>query len=342
MILIPTYAEIGIMASFLITTCRIIQGMSSMGEIVGATLYITEITKPPIQYAAVTLVCAFANLGTIFALLVATLVTSFGYNWRYAFGFGMVIALIGGVARQRLRETPDFADAKRRIKNKIEKVGIDPNRIDDNPMMLEKLDKKTALSLFFMDCGWPVAFYIGYFYCSNILKDVFHYSPAQIIHQNLMVACVNFLERSVLSYLSYKIYPITIIKFKCLVFTIFMLFTPYLLNNANSPNDIFLIQIVIIAFGCTTLPAMPLIYKYIPIFQRFTCASFTYALSSATIYLITSFGLIFTTKCLGNFGILAIVIPSIIVFMYAINHFENLEKKAGAYPKSWLFKSSQI
>lgn len=36
MSVLPTYAEIGITASYTIIICRIIQGMSSMGEIIGA------------------------------------------------------------------------------------------------------------------------------------------------------------------------------------------------------------------------------------------------------------------------------------------------------------------
>jgi len=38
----PTYAEIGITASVIITLCRIIQGLSSMGEVIGAELYVAE------------------------------------------------------------------------------------------------------------------------------------------------------------------------------------------------------------------------------------------------------------------------------------------------------------
>lgn len=333
MTVIPTYAEIGITASILITICRIVQGISSMGEIVGACLYITEIIKPPMNYCAVTICCAFANLGTIFALLIATLVTSFDYNWRYAFGFGMVIALVGGVARQRLRETPDFADAKRRMKKRFEDAHRDVKILENNPMWKEKINKKSAISLFLMDCGWPVAFYIGYFYCSAILRDTFHYSPAQIIQQNLIVATVNFLERSILSYLAYKIYPLKIVKFKCIIFTIFSLFTPYLLSKASSGNDVLLVQMVVIAFGCTTLPAMPIIYKHIPIFKRFTSASISYACSSAIIYAITSFGLIYLTAFFGHSGILVIVIPTVIGFAFAVNHFENLEKESGDYPQ---------
>ena len=38
MAVLPTYAQIGIAASWLVTICRIVQGMSSMGEFIGAQL----------------------------------------------------------------------------------------------------------------------------------------------------------------------------------------------------------------------------------------------------------------------------------------------------------------
>ncbi len=37
---LPTYAQIGIAATWIITICRIVQSISSMGEMVGAQLYI--------------------------------------------------------------------------------------------------------------------------------------------------------------------------------------------------------------------------------------------------------------------------------------------------------------
>jgi MHS family proline/betaine transporter-like MFS transporter len=42
---LPTYAEIGVTASIIVTICRMVQGMSSMGEVIGASLYIAEITN---------------------------------------------------------------------------------------------------------------------------------------------------------------------------------------------------------------------------------------------------------------------------------------------------------
>jgi MHS family proline/betaine transporter-like MFS transporter len=334
MTVIPTYAQIGIAASFLITACRIVQGISSMGELMGAELYAAEIIKyPPLAYASVACICAFATLGTLLALLVATAITSFGLNWRYAFGFGMIIALIGGVARQELRETPDFIDAKRRIKLKIDEAGINSDMIDSNPVVKEKVETNTFISLFFMDCGWPVAFYIVYFYCSTILRDKFHYTPGEIIQHNLIVGIVNCFERFLLTYLAYRIYPLKILKFKWVIYTITILVLPYILTFSTSPIHILLIQMVIIAFGPTKLPTLPIVYKYIPVFKRFKVISFTYALGTALVYIITSFGLIEMTRIFGYWGIIFIVLPGLLLYKYGVGYFEKLERESGRYPK---------
>ena len=71
-----------------------------------------------------TLLVVFITLGATVALVVGTLVTSFGLDWRIAFWFGAAIAIVGAVVRTNLRETPDFIDAKRRIKKTVAQTGI--------------------------------------------------------------------------------------------------------------------------------------------------------------------------------------------------------------------------
>lgn len=105
---LPTYAQIGITATWVVTLCRIAQGMSSMGEIIGAQIYIAECIPRPASYPAVAFVSVAANLGGMVAVGIAALVTSSGLNWRTAFWIGAIVALVGAVARTRLRETPDF------------------------------------------------------------------------------------------------------------------------------------------------------------------------------------------------------------------------------------------
>ena len=323
---LPTYEQIGITAAYIVTICRIVQGMATMGEVIGADLYITEITKPPIQYPAVTLIVVFGVLGGTVALGVASLVTSFGLNWRSAFWLGALVAVIGAVARTRLRETPDFADAKRRIKNAIIKAKHDPDLLNQNVIWNEKVNKKTALSLFFIECSWPVCFYFAYMYCGNILKTTFHFTPEEVIHQNFIVSMIQLFSWLIVAYLSYIIYPLKILKVRLILFLIFIAFCPYLLNNITSPYQIMMIQAVIAVFGFMGTPAIPIFYKHFPVFKRFTYATFSYALSRAFIYVVTSFGLVYFSTFFGNYVVLVVMIPTAIAFIYAVHHFETLEK----------------
>jgi len=229
--------------------------------------------------------------------------------------------------RTRLRETPDFADAKRRVKKALAQIKRDPKILKENVIWTEKVNKKTALSLFFIECSWPVCFYLAYMYCGNILKNLFHFTPEQVIHQNFIVSLIQLFAWVILSYLSYKIYPLKIVRVRLVIFTIFILFCPYFLDNIQSSFQMLLIQSVIAVFGYMGTPAMPIFYKRFPVFKRFTYTTFAYALSRAFVYIVTAFGLAYCSEYLGNWGILVIVVPTAILFIYGLSHFEKLEKE---------------
>lgn len=330
---LPTYAEIGVAAAWIMTICRIFQGMSSMGEIIGADLYLTELIKPPIQYFAVAILESFCVVGSFAALGIASLVTSFGLNWRIAFWIGAGIALIGGFARTALRETPDFVDARRQLTKTLEKANIDKKKIKNFYLYKEKTNLKTVLAFFLTDCAWPLGFYLTYIYCGDILRNNFNYTPEQVIHQNLLVSIIELFNAFLLIYLSTKIYPLKILKLKLSVFIIFVLMCPYLLYKAASPTHIFLIQSFIMLFGCFINPAFPIFYKHLPILKRFTYVSFSFATSRAVMYAITSFGVIYLTEFFGYWGLLFILVPVTIGFSYGINFFQKLEQAVGNYPK---------
>jgi hypothetical protein len=299
--------------------------MSSMGEVIGAELYVTEITRPPVQYPAVALVTIFASIGGFAALLVANFSIKYGYNWRYAFWMGAIIAIIGAVARTRLRETPEFADAKRRLAAYLESADHDSNALHKTSMYREKVNKRSALALFLIQCAWPVCFYLIYFHCSNIAKDSFEYTSEQVIHQNLIVSIFQVASFVLWTYLSIYVYPLTLLKFKLAFFSIIAIMIPALLTNISSPNQLLFLQILLVMFSLSYSSAMPIFYKHFPVFKRFTCASFTYAVSRIAVYLVTSFGLVYLTRFFGNWGMLVIILPTVISFAFGIVHFENLE-----------------
>ncbi len=335
---LPTYEQIGITASWLLTLCRIMQGMSSMGEIMGAEIYLAEATKPPIQYPVVSLMSTFSSFGTMVALAIASLVTSYNFNWRHAFMCGAGVALVGVVARTSLRETPDFADAKRHLKralhNVSDKISINQNRLENNLLINEKVSRKTAIAYFFINCSWPVSFYFTYIHCSNILKNSFNYSVEQVIHHNLIVSLVNLLVYITLTFLCYRIYPLIITRFRLKVFWVLALILPFCLNSVTDPIHVLLIQSSFMLFNPQGLPAIAIYIKHFPIFKRFSYTSWIFALSRALMYVVTSFGLVYLVEYFGHFGVIMIMLPISIGFAYGLNHFEKLEKEAGNYPET--------
>lgn len=330
---LPTYAEIGITAAVVVSICRIIQGMTSMGEIIGAELYLTETIKRPQQYMSVTVISFFSVLGGTFALGVAFISSSYNFNWRYAFCFGALVALIGSVARTTLRETPEFADAKRRMKMIFADINENSSILEKNPIWTEKVNKVTALSLFLIFCAWPVCFYLTFIHCGEILRNNFGYTVEQVIYQNFFVSIVEMLGILSLVYLCYYVYPLMILKIRMVIFWVLILICPYLLSHARTAFDIFLFQVFILLFIPSLAPARSILFTYFPVLQRFTYVSSLFAISHTIMYIITSFGLIYLTKYLGNYGLQIIIIPVMIGYSFGIFHFEKLEKITGNYPK---------
>lgn len=308
---LPTYAQIGIGAAWIVSLCRIFQGLSSMGERIGAEVYIVEITKPPAQYPAVAMCSVSATLGTVFALAIASLVTRKGWDWRIAFWAGATIALVGSIARTRLRETPDFIKAK-----KYKKIISNLN---------EKVNKKTSLCSFLINLTWPLFFFFVYVYCANILKNQFGYTSTQIIINNFYVSLAQLSSFILWMYLSNKIHPLRILKWKLLpVFILIVLIPTFLINNESAFN-LFLLQLLVIFFTPDSMPAESILIKHFPIFKRVTYATFIYALSRALMYVVTSFSLIYITEAFGPNGLLIIFIPTCVGYLYGILHFEKLE-----------------
>ncbi len=331
---VPDYYSIGIMASWIVTICRIMQGVASMGEIIGAELYLTEMFPAPRRYPIVALVGFSAAFGSVVALGTSMVVTKYGLNWRHAFWIGAIIALIGSTARTTLRETPEFADVTRRIKNAITSSNNDGLgkaavllQNTSNAVYKEKTSFKTFLSYFLIQCPWPVCFYFTYVYSGDILKQVFHYTSSEVIYHNFFIALVQLFSVVMLIFLSARVYPLKILKYKLIMFSVFMLICPLWLNSLESPLELMLIQSIIILLALDNLPAIPIFFIHFPVLRRFTNASFTFALSRAFMYIITSFGIVYLHESFGYFGLWVIVIPMIIGYSYGLAHFYKLEKE---------------
>lgn len=327
---LPTYAQIGIIASWAITICRILQGISSMGEIMGAEIYLTEMTKPPQSYQIVSLISCSARLGTMAALGVATAVLTLGVEWRTAFWAGAAVAVVGSVARTRLRETPEFLSHKnnKKLSSSSKKTNlIDAENSTENVQfnLKDKVPFKTILAYFMISSGPPACLYFSYMYFVPLLKSN-GLSSELIVRQNFFISIVEFLALVVIIYLSKKIEPLKILKYRSSLYLLFILLFPIVIEQTQGYYSIFIIQLLSVVFTLTGVPAVPILIKHFPILRRFSYTSFIYALSRAVVYMITSFGLVYFTEWFGHLGTYGVLIPITASFLWSVNYFEKLEK----------------
>ena len=113
--ILPTYAQIGYLATALLIGARILQGFSIGGEVPGSITYIAEKFKQHNYFFA----CAWLTFGANFAVAIGsqlikllTLASSptfmLSYGWRIPFIFGSLLSIIGFYVRKRLSESAAY------------------------------------------------------------------------------------------------------------------------------------------------------------------------------------------------------------------------------------------
>jgi MFS family permease len=328
---LPTYAQIGITAAWIVTICRILQGMSSMGEAVGAAIYLTESIQRPARFPSVLSLHVADQLGTLAALGLAFLVLSFNMNWRLAFWAGAAIAIVTVFARTRLRETPVFLEMKRKeLRKGIEDLNLelDPVRgAEVNATWKERLNYKTLMSYFFITCGTPFSLYLSFFHFIPVLKESFGYNHGDIVTHNFLLASVAFIMSIILMYLSYSIHPLKINKIRTRLALLLMILLPFLMMSATSSVQLFILQSLILILALEEAPSTPVFLDHFPVYCRFRSATLLFSIARAVMYTITSFGLIYLVSYLGSFGIWVIALPIAVASLYGIAHFEILERE---------------
>lgn len=327
---LPTYAQIGFTASIIMTLCRVIQSLSSTGEVTSCKLYLMESMRPPIQYRIMGIVPLFSALGGTAALGIASIVTMEGFSWRYAFWIGTVIAIVGAYGRKELKDTPEFIDVQRKIEETAEKFDVKRNEAVkllniNNPQPFTKFIKP-VFALFFISCAFSIYYYFCYIYCGDLLKIKFNYSPEEVIHSNFILSIVDLLRIMFLMWITYYVNPLKILKIQLFISIIVVLSIPYLLDRVTEPYHLILIQYIVILAAVSGFPGYPIFYKYIPVLKRFKYAGVSYALAVASMFSITSFGLVYLIEWFGNVGLLILFVPVLTAYTISILYFDKLEK----------------
>ena len=126
--LLPTYAQVGILAPILLVLTRVLQGFGAGAEYAGAVTLVAEYS-PPGEQAKLTAILQSASLGgillsTIVFLAVAQLPEDvlLAWGWRIPFLLSIFLFVIAVYIRKHLEETPEYNLAMAKAaKNKREK-----------------------------------------------------------------------------------------------------------------------------------------------------------------------------------------------------------------------------
>lgn len=119
MAFLPTYKTIGLLAPFLLTVIRLLQGLALSGEINSAASYLAEQAPPQKRCFYISFIASSASFGVCLAALVAFIAHSLlsptqlhFWGWRLPFVLTGVLALISGVLRYSVRETKMYKNQK--------------------------------------------------------------------------------------------------------------------------------------------------------------------------------------------------------------------------------------
>lgn len=307
----PTYEEIGVMASYGVTFCRVLQSLSAQGEIIGVEIYLTETIKPPHKYTLVSLTSFFASLGGLLALFLSIAMFKFQMNWRLAYWVGAGISSIGFIARTQLHETPEFISKNRKQKPKE---------------VYNKKSKNFMIAYFFISCGYPFCFYLSYVYLGTILKNSFNYTVEMVMANNFYLAIAQSVSFLVCSLLCYKTHPLKIILVRWWIFATLSVFIYLFFDLKQNPLSIFYCQIFVVAFGINDVPGAGVFIDQFSTYKRFTYTSTLYAFSRIIMYLVSSFGIIFITDFIGEIGIWLMLFLFSIAFYLALKYFRQHAK----------------
>ncbi|WP_298176338.1 MFS transporter [Saccharomonospora sp.] len=128
--LLPTYADIGITATFLLVGLRLVQGFALGGEFGAAVLLVSEYGEPKRRGFWASWPQAGAPAGTVLATAVITVLTlttteaAFeSWGWRVAFLIAIPLLAIGFWVRRGVEESPVFREAQAQAAKASDKTG---------------------------------------------------------------------------------------------------------------------------------------------------------------------------------------------------------------------------
>ena len=169
--LLPTYAQIGMLAPALLLLLRLLQGFAVGGEIGGVAVYLTEHAPSGRRGFYTSVLQLMGPLGILVSTLQVVLLQAFlepaefsAWGWRVPFLFSALLLFISIKTRMSLEESPVFRELQQQ------------GRVSKAPLRECLSDRRTlgrmALLFFCISAGGSLLFFSSQVYANVFLKSV--------------------------------------------------------------------------------------------------------------------------------------------------------------------------
>lgn len=273
--ILPTYLQIGVWASILLTILRFVQGIPVGGEVGGILCYLTEIPAPGKKcfYGS------FAFVGAQFGFIISSIeIYAFekwmdpafflDWGWRLSFLFGGLLGLLGWYLRNKLHETPDF------------RYAINHHQVLKHPVATAfKNYKMSFFQAFCFSAFASGGFYVAFYFMSIYFTDILNIPFTESLLVNTLMLIISLVSLPLFGKMGDRFGIKKLIIISTLIVIAVSYFTYYFASQKNLPFAILFQFILVLAMSINFALLPALLSKLFPTPVRYSGVGISYNLS---------------------------------------------------------------
>lgn len=188
--LLPTYAQVGVLAPILLTVLRLLQGLATGGEFGSSLTFISEYGTPNnraflVSWQPFSVGCGLL-LGSTAGLIVTTVLPEaalYDWGWRIPFICGILIAIYGVYMRRTVPDPPAYLKMKEEEKTQVQA------HTPIKEMFLRY--KKSIFAVIGLLVGSSATYYLLITYMPTYISQFMHSSLSSAFIVNTSVIAIN-------------------------------------------------------------------------------------------------------------------------------------------------------
>lgn len=272
---IPNVATIGIWATVLLISLRIMQGLAIGGEIPGSIVFGYELSSIKRKALNSSIVVMGTNIGFFLASLICTFLVGARFlafdSWRLAFVLGGIFGIFSYILRKSLTETPAFTLYKNMLSQETVPVKL-----------LFAKHKRAIFQLLAIGCFLSSSLAVFTFYMPSYLSTFYHLPMKRLMEFNsytIIIFVIGSLTAGLFDkYFGRKFFICFALAFAVCVF---FLFHAYAYLNLDQILYIHIFMLLGIGIVCGRLPV--LCATFFPVAVRYSGVAFIYNISFGVI-----------------------------------------------------------